>query len=319
MLYLGIDGGGTKTTAILGRAIDDDQLKTIGHGTSGPSNPNSVGIPTAIANIQAAIDGALDSAPLPRQKIHALHAGIAGTSDPAVAQSIASQLRSRQIADLVFVCDDVGPVIESARLIHLEQTGNDIRCGIALVAGTGSIAFGYLPDGTTIRAGGWGPLLGDEGSGYAIALSGLRAACRAADGRASPTPMLKSFLDQLRLAEPHQLKSWIHHPSTGKHDIAALAPIVFDHLEHDPTARTIIDHAAGELAALVLPLVHRLDSCKGDWILALSGGLLVHQLNFRARVLELLQEHHVRPAGSITVPAPALGSLFLALSQSKPA
>src|SRR5262249_53857830 len=99
--------------------------------------------------------------------------------------------------------------------------------GLALVAGTGSIAFARTPDGRTSRGGGWGPLLGDEGSGYAIVLAGLRAAVRAADGRAEKTTMLQSFLARLSLSQPQELIPTVY----GKLDraaLAALAPVVFD-------------------------------------------------------------------------------------------
>ncbi len=83
-------------------------------------------------------------------------------------------------------------VIEDAAL--LLAAGTPDGWGVAVVAGTGSMAFARAADGRTARAGGWGPLLGDEGSGYAIALAGLRAAARAADGRAPATPLTDRLL-----------------------------------------------------------------------------------------------------------------------------
>src|SRR5207302_776208 len=77
--------------------------------------------------------------------------------------------------------------------------------GVAVVAGTGSMAFARAADGRTARAGGWGPLLGDEGSGYAIALAGLRAAARSADGRAQVTPLTDRLLAAYGLTRPQEL------------------------------------------------------------------------------------------------------------------
>ena len=116
-------------------------------------------------------------------------------------------------------------VIEDAAL--LLAAGTPDGWGVAVVAGTGSMAFARGADGRTARAGGWGPLLGDEGSGYAIALAGLRAAARAADGRAAATPLTDRLLAAFGLTRPEELIGVVYRGG-DRAALAALAPVVLE-------------------------------------------------------------------------------------------
>ena len=106
-------------------------------------------------------------------------------------------------------------MIEDAAL--LLAAGTPDGWGVAVVAGTGSMAFARGTDGRTARAGGWGPLLGDEGSGYALALSGLRAAARAADGRAQATLLTDRLLAACGLSRPEDLVGIVYQGGDRAH------------------------------------------------------------------------------------------------------
>src|SRR5439155_4739091 len=100
--------------------------------------------------------------------------------------------------------------------------------GISVIAGTGSIIYGFAPDGGRARAGGWGYHLGDEGSGWWLAEQALFSIVRAHDGRAPATALTARFLTKLALAEPTDLVTWAYSPSWTRDNVAALAPLVLE-------------------------------------------------------------------------------------------
>src|SRR6185295_10039559 len=95
----------------------------------------------------------------------------------------------------------------------------------ALISGTGSVCLGRACDGRSARAGGWGPLLGDEGSGYDIAVRSLRLATQAADGRAEAPALLDAVLRHWALADPVALIHYVHDPSRTAAQVASLATV----------------------------------------------------------------------------------------------
>ena len=164
------------------------RAQILGRGIAGPGNPRAAGFDVAQANIDAAIDAAFAAADLPRTTVAAACFGLAGAGRPDEQQRIAAWARQQRIAERIRVCGDAEPILAAA---------SPENSGIVLIAGTGSLAWGRNQAGETARCGGWGYLLGDEGSGYAIALAGLHAAMRAADGRGPQTDLLAAFMDKL--------------------------------------------------------------------------------------------------------------------------
>ena len=182
--YLGIDGGGSKTLAI----IVDTQGNEIGRGYAGSSNHTGVGLATAIANIHAAVAQAqqkLDS----QISIQKAWLGIAGIDRQEDQQILATHVQA--LANTVYITNDA----------ELALSALPATIGVGLIAGTGSIALGRNAQGQTTRSGGWGHILGDEGSGYALGHQALRAAVRAADGRGPQTLLLASIMQQWKLQQ----------------------------------------------------------------------------------------------------------------------
>ncbi|MBW3535709.1 MAG: hypothetical protein KY453_10940, partial [Gemmatimonadetes bacterium] len=145
--------------------------------------------------------------------------------------------------------------------------------GVLLVAGTGSIAWGRSEDGRTGRVGGWGTLLGDEGSGHAIGLEALRRVTRDADGRGPSTDLRRRVLERLGLGGAEDLIAW----STGaaKSEIAALVPVVIEAAAAgDAVAGEILVKAVEELEGHLLTLLENLGPWSQPPPLALAGGLL---------------------------------------------
>src|SRR5262249_34878829 len=146
------------------------------------------------------------------------------------------------IAQKIRVCGDAEPVLAAA---------SPNNRGVALICGTGSLAWGRNIAGHVARSGGWGYLLGDEGSGYQIARAALVAALQAADGRGQPTVLLDRLLSALGARIPEELVELVYSPQMSRERMASLAAIAFTVAPHDAVARVIVESAAKDLADMV--------------------------------------------------------------------
>ncbi len=266
-LILGVDAGGSRTTA----AVADAGGAILARGESGPGAVRPGAVEQAAGAILAACRDALQRA---RREAPAdvLVVGASGAGREAERGELAHALMSHGLARRVEVTTD-------AEIALLAAFGD--RPGIVLIAGTGSVAWARLPDRTTARAGGLGPVLGDWGSAYDVAREALRAAARAVDdGRAQG--LLDRLLQRLGIGVD-QLPRW----SLGARvpDLVTLAPVVVEAAgAGDETARRILERAAADLAATVTPLLHRFPAGAAV-TLAWGGGLLVGSPDYRAAVL----------------------------------
>lgn len=301
MLLLGLDGGGTKTIAWLAPLDDAANTVVLGRGQSGPGNPRAAGFGTAQANILAAIAAAFANANLPRQPVAAACFGLAGAGRAVEQQRISAWARDQQIADKILVTGDAEPVLAAA---------SPDNTGIALICGTGSFAWGRSAAGQTARSGGWGYLLGDEGSAYWIAKAGLSAAMRAADGRGAATTLLEKFQEELNAKDPGEIIERIYSPEMTRERLASLARVVFAAADSDAEARQIISDATRELAHMVTVLAARLQ-LPANHALALAGGLLTNQRLPREGLLVELRRTGEHPSTAL-IPDPVRGAVALA-------
>lgn len=307
-LVIGVDGGGTKTVAWLAPLDDPSGQTVLGRGLAGPGNPRAAGFETAQANIDAAIGATFAEAKLPRATVAAACFGLAGAGRESEQERIVTWAANRGIAAKIRVCHDAEPILAAAA---------PDNCGVALIAGTGSLAWGRNAAGKAARAGGWGYLLGDEGSGYAIAVAGLRVALRAADGRGPQTDLLAGLLLKLGAASADELVTKVYAPEMSREQLAALAGVVFDYRTTDVLAGTIVSSAARELSDLVVAVVRELSFSDSGYTLAMSGGALLHQPNYRDSVLSALYiqlqlQKLPPPSQCIVVAEPVLGAVRLA-------
>ena len=167
--------------------------------------------------------------------------------------------------------------------------------------------------GHEAQAGGWGHLLGDEGSGYDIARRAFQAVVRAADGRGVPTPLSSLMLDALGFSQSRNLIPWIH--SVSKDKVAQLAGVVFDAAAaNDPVAGQILDEAADELTLAARLVIEKLGFSQ-PFNLVLSGGIFTHQPTFVASLRNRLQD--LAPHARVCLPKrePAYGAVLLAIPQ----
>ena len=298
-LILGIDGGGTRTRALLANMRGD----ILGRGEGGAANPHANGLEAARREILTAIERAFASAHLNSQRASAACLGIGGVERLDERAEFSEWVRGT-ISERAVIAND-GEILVAA--------GTPDNCGIAVVAGTGSIAWGKSREGQIARAGGWGYLIGDEGSAFGLASDALRAAAHAADGRGEPTRLLRDILTFWNLAEPTELIPRVYRSGLRHTDIARLAPLVIHAAEEgDRVAENLVTRAGEELARAALAVAHALKFKQEEISLALTGGLLLETELVRVELLRVLARSEYRFAPIELVREPAIGAVRLA-------
>jgi N-acetylglucosamine kinase-like BadF-type ATPase len=295
---LGVDGGATKTIAVLA----DAHGMMLGRGQSGGSNKQASGVVAALAAVEEAIQAAFDNAGLPRCTVQAACFGLSGVDRPTDQELIRLWAAEHHICRTMTVVND-------ARLVLAAGTPDGY--GVALICGTGSIAVGMAPDGRIGRAGGWGFLLGDEGSGHDIGSRALRLVTRAADGRAPATLLLPEVLHHWNLEQPHDLIRFIYNHPEPRSAIASLPPLVANVARHGDEAACRLLHDAGrELAEAAIAVAQQLDF-EPPLHLALAGSVIHNIPEVRRGLEDELEQLHW-PAILSAVEDPAHGALRLA-------
>lgn len=287
-LVIGVDGGGSGCRAVVARRAAG-QVTVLGRGRAGPANPRAVGGPAAAAGIRDAVAAAFTAAGLPACRVAVACLGLAGAGREADAALVHTAL-----ADLA----DELVVITDAELVLGDGPPG---AAVALISGTGSIALSRTADGRLDRAGGWGAVFGDEGSGWSIARGALAAVAAAADGRGPATALTARCLARFGVARPEELVAVVQRPGTGREEIAALARhVVAAAAAGDSVARALVATAATDLATMVRAVVRRRPPDADAWTLRVAGGLLANAPAVVAAVVERLRHDDDGPA-AVTV------------------
>ncbi|MGH2879075.1 MAG: BadF/BadG/BcrA/BcrD ATPase family protein [Solirubrobacteraceae bacterium] len=291
---MGVDGGATKTLA----AVLDlkERALHLGHGAS--SNADAVGARVATESLLRATDEAIDRAGLEPAQLDAGVLAIAGTDTDAVAQHVSAA----RPGNWVVVNDVVGA--------WAAATG--AQPGVGAISGTGSNVFGVGPDGRSWRAGGWGHILGDEGSGYWLAARSLRAALADRDGSGPPTALSTAAVEFYGVRRVEDLARLVYSKPLSKSEIAAFA-IETARAAHagDQVARALFERAAAELGAQVVAVIER-TGLSGNFPVGLIGSAFKAGEMFVDPLSALV--HKVAPQASVAVVhmAPVGGCLQLA-------
>ncbi|HEY9229999.1 MAG TPA: BadF/BadG/BcrA/BcrD ATPase family protein, partial [Gemmatimonadaceae bacterium] len=260
-IVIGIDGGGSKTHAM----VADEQGRTIAE-TVGPGSAIVPGRAEQSANVIAeVVHDVLASCEMTHVTPRVLCVGVAGAGREAQRQELWQALVSRDLATEL--------VIHSDFSIALDDAFGD-GPGILLISGTGSVAFGRGPTGTTERCGGWGPVAGDEGSGAWIGRRALSVVTAAADGREPETGLTGAVLTSAQVNETSDLVAWA--ANTTPAQLATLAPVVMSVAESgDLRANAIVTLAVEELVLHVRALARKLFGDERAALpVAFSGGML---------------------------------------------
>ena len=297
MYIIGIDGGGTKTVGVL-TTETGQQLAQV---QSGPANYHVVGEVQTRAVLESIVGELCEKAGVSRTVPIRCCLGMAGLGRAADREVIGR------------ICDELG-ISEDRILTHDARIalvgGAGKQEGVIIISGTGAIAYGINAHGKEARASGWGYLIGDEGSGYDIAIKGLQAVARAADGRDAPTELTDGILNRLGLNEPSDLIRWVY--AESRDVIAHLAAVVFDAAEaNDPVAERIINEAAAELVCAARSVIEQLEFVN-RFDIVLSGGNLVHQPLFADKIRHRFAK--IQPKAAVILPKrePAYGAVLLA-------
>jgi glucosamine kinase len=277
-IVIGIDGGGSKTHAM----VADEQGRVIAE-TVGPGSAVRPGQAEHSANVIAeVVRDALASCDMTHVMPRALCVGVAGAGRETERQELWQALVSRDLATEL--------VIHSDYSIALDDAFGD-GPGVLLISGTGSVAFGRGPAGATARCGGWGPVAGDEGSGAWIGRRALSVVTAAADGREPETALTGAILTAAQVNETTDLIAWSANATPGS--LATLAPVVMSVAEQgDLRANAIVSLAVEELVLHIRALARQLfGDERASLPVAFSGGMLSRGSTLRKRL-----EHRLKSA-----------------------
>ena len=245
-LYLGADGGGTKTHIVL---IDEGK-NLVSEGIAGASNPLRVGLETAVSNIIQAINSACDKAQVSRGDIVSAFLGLAGVRREDLRRSVRERFVNLTNIRKTNITTDAEIALYGTTLG---------KTGVVLIAGTGSICYGKDANGTVATAGGWGPIAGDEGGGIGIARRALQAIAKATDGRGLPTILSEAGMDYFRSATPQDLLIAIYSPQIDNARIAGFARYVVETAQAgDEIALEILKEAGFELGLAAFAVIKKL-------------------------------------------------------------
>jgi len=228
VLFLGIDGGGSKTAFVL----EDEKGKELGRVESGPSNWISTGEVETRRNIASGIEK-LNAFP------DVVGGGFAGAGRPEGVRFYKDCLAQLLPASRIFIETD-------AFISYVGAIG--LQPGLLLIAGTGSIAIGRRMDGSMIRVGGWGPAFSDEGSGFWIGSKALRFALRASDSESNPE-FVSAVCKVLQLNSIYDAVAKWKSGELSVRSVAGLAPLLFQQYPAEP-ATQILNDAAEQLRAI---------------------------------------------------------------------
>ena len=309
-LLLGVDGGGTSTTAWL----SDSEGRVLGRGVAGPSNIKAIGAEAARSGLDRSIRSAFDDAGLEVAPVEVSCLGLAGFDRPDDKRWLDEWAKGSPWARRLVLVND-GDLVVAA--------GTPDGWGVGVIAGTGSIAVGRSRDGQSGRAGGWGYLFGDEGSGYAVALAGLRMVACYEDGRAGfrlagAHPLSVRLCEALGIAGTDELVSAVYREGIDRARIASLAPaVVAAEEDFTPIFTEILEPAGVDLARMVGAVARRIGIDSGPLPLAMAGSFLlntplVSQVLIH-RLIEMGYEVKATP-----VREPVEGALVLARRDLKP-
>ncbi len=309
--YLGIDGGGTKTEAV----IATESGFVLGRGFSGGANPHNYPLDVAFEHIKEAIEIAIKASHEKRPEFsgqyEAACVGLAGIDTQADRDKITGYFQRIPYqywpigAKKIILCNDGFVGLKS---------GTDENWGICLIASTGANCYGVNKIGYESAAGDWGYILGDQGSGYAIGQEIIRLVIKEYDGRKPKTLLTEKVLKHLNLKETSDLIPWAYNGQVPVRDIASLSQICNDpELQDSIDLSEIVNTTMRHSIASYQAVVNRLGlGQKEVFSVVLLGGLFNLKNHFKERIKQAIKG--VTPQARIIQPtcAPAEGAVKVA-------
>jgi N-acetylglucosamine kinase-like BadF-type ATPase len=303
-LVLGIDGGGTKTTAL----VADERGNVLAQRQGQATNPNVVGPEAAAKTIHQLVTLCCDDVRCEPPELGSLVVGLAGVGREP------DRKRMRDEVAKLFEQEKqaLAPLtIETDARVALEGAF-DGAPGVVMIAGTGSIVVGKTARGDIMRVGGWGRLIGDEGSGFAIGREALNLLALQYDGRGDAGRLREAFAREYKWESRDQIIAAVYQ---DRIDPASLAPLVIRTAGNNCiVAQRILQKAATALVEQARVVVMQMGILRKVGMVML-GGLLEHEAVFanvvHMKILKLLPQVDVRGA----LHSPAYGAVLLALGR----
>jgi glucosamine kinase len=294
-IYLGIDGGGTKTTCVV--AADNTVLGT---ATSSGSNVTRLGGARVREALHAAVRDACAAAKVDPSRIESACVGLSGAGRGEVRDAVASMM-AEVIRGRVQVVSDLETALEAAF-----GSGS----GVITIAGTGSVAYGRDASGQTARAGGWGLAISDEGSGQWVGRTAVSAVLGAKDAGEQP-PLLELILKLWNLTTLDELVR--HANASPPPDFSSLFPVVLAAADSgDRLAHHVLEQAGTELGALASSVIRRLFGGADSVPLAMAGGVFRQSEVVRQVFYNKVTAEFLRVTVNPMVIEPVQGALELA-------
>jgi N-acetylglucosamine kinase-like BadF-type ATPase len=301
MFVLGIDAGGTKTVCLL---ADDS-----GHVLQSARGPGANLAALGELEVEKVLHGLMEEAMAGQSGVPSVIClGIAGVDRAEDAAIIRSIMRRIGHKAPVLVVNDA--------LIALEAGAGD-GAGIVLIAGTGSICYGRNERGLAARAGGWGYILADEGSGWWMGQRAVQAVMRQADGRGPATALTPRVLQHFGVNEAAMLVHEVYYQDPRRRQIASLGPVVQAAVdEGDAVAREIIADGAGELALAARSVAEKLEMRGAQFPLVLAGSVFRVVTSLLTELTSRVADVVPRAQPRVLEVEPAMGAVRLAVAEA---
>lgn len=298
-VILAIDGGGTHTRCVAISLTGE----VIGVGSGGASNHLLVDKTLVRSSLDDAIGKALSKAGMRTSEVECVSAGLAGVDfDGTGAYEMEEVFREFGFAKILVSGDMV--------TAHAGALGG--RSGVLALAGTGSSVLGIGEDGTRVKVGGWGPIFGDEGSGYRIGAAALRAVARDFDGRGPRTELTRVIVNELRIRDFKDSIEAVYLDEMQPSEIAKLSKAVYGVAKAgDEIAMDILRTAGKELSECVTAAIRRMGSANGNIRVSYQGSVITSCEFMRESFCRELSD--ASPAASIIPPRfpPVVGAYLL--------
>lgn len=300
-VVIGADGGGTKTEVIL---VKENGL-IINKLVGGSTNFQAIGGEKLKSEILSLIDKLLKKSGVNETGISQIFLGLAGAGRKSDQEAITKLFNDTVYKNMVRIDTD-------AKIALAGAFGN--RPGIILIAGTGAICFGMDESKTVIRSGGWGYLLGDEGSGYYMGREAIIAALKDFDGRGEHTSLRKILETKFNLNTVDMIIPMIYQNKIDRITIANLTPVVFEEAKKgDVIASQIVKTTGKELGKLVKAVCQRMKLASSNIQVALIGSLFKQREILIDSISEELQGNSYTFDFIDPEFSPSIGAAILAL------
>jgi N-acetylglucosamine kinase len=300
----GMDGGASKSVSI----VADTNGNILSRVESGPSNYQNIGEERAKEAIEHAVQRAIEASKTKITEFEVVCLGLAGMDSQTSYEVLYGIISDIEVFRKVMILNDAEIGLAGATGCH---------SGIAVNAGTGSVVFGVNQRGEKRRCGGWGYLIGDEGSAYDVSRRALMAAAQAHDGRAGPTLLLPMIMEALGLEQFEQIIELLYHKGMSPEAQASLAPLVFEAAQKgDRVSQEILEYAGEELGLAAIAVARALGMESGECPVAPIGGMFCPHTPLYDSFARVLRRQV--PDCRLIKPLfePAVGAVLLALKET---